>query len=220
MPDTHHSDLPLLDVRPTDRERIPPGQAETKKWPVLHYGGVPAVDAATWRFEFRGACDAPATFTLAEIQALPRQITRCDMHCVTRWSRLNNDFEGVSVQHLLRMAQPHAMATHVMIFAEQGFTTNLPIADLDRPENVLAWKHDGADLTPDHGWPMRLVVPHLYLWKSAKWVRGFEFMTGDAPGFWEQNGYHMYGDPWREQRHRGLDVSQWMVNAFRNKSKS
>jgi DMSO/TMAO reductase YedYZ molybdopterin-dependent catalytic subunit len=98
MSDTAPADLPLVDVRPTDRERIPPGQAETKKWPVLHYGDVPAVDAATWRIEFRGACEAPATFTLAEIQALPRQITRCDMHCVTRWSRLNNDVEGVDVQ--------------------------------------------------------------------------------------------------------------------------
>lgn len=190
----------LLDVRPTDRARIPSGQTETKKWPVLHYGDVPPVDMATWRFELRGACAAPAQFTLDEIQAFPRQVTRCDIHCVTRWSRLDNDFEGVSVQHLLRLAQPHPEATHVMVFAEAGFTTNLPLADLDRPENVLAWKHDGQDLTPDHGWPLRLVVPHLYFWKSAKWVRGFEFLRKDAPGFWERNGYHMYGDPFREQR--------------------
>ena len=212
-------ELPTLDVRPVDRDRIPPGQTQTRKWPVLHYGGVPSVDPATWQFEFRGLCAAPAQFTLAEIQAMPCQVTRCDIHCVTRWSRLDNDFEGVSVQHLLQLAQPLPQATHVMVFAEQGFTTNLPLSDLDRPENVLAWKHDGVDLTEDHGFPMRLVVPHLYFWKSAKWVRGFEFMNADAPGFWEQNGYHMYGDPWKEQRHRGLDVSQWMVNAFRNKSK-
>jgi DMSO/TMAO reductase YedYZ molybdopterin-dependent catalytic subunit len=160
------------------------------------------------------------SFTLEDIQAMPRQVTRCDIHCVTRWSRLNNDFEGVSVQHLLALAKPRPEATHVMVFAEQGFTTNLPIADLDKAENVLAWKHDGLHLTPDHGWPMRLVVPHLYFWKSAKWVRGFEFLNADAPGFWEQNGYHMYGDPWKEQRHSRLDISQWMVNAFRSKSKA
>ena len=212
-------ELPTLDVRPTDRDRIPPGQSETRKWPVLHYGGVPVVKPTEWQFEFRGLCDAPATFTLEQIQAFPRQITRCDIHCVTRWSRLNNDFEGVSVQHLLQLAKPRPEATHVMVFAEQGFTTNLPLADLDKPENVLAWKHDGVDLTPDHGWPMRLVVPHLYFWKSAKWVRGFEFLNADSPGFWEQNGYHMYGDPWKEQRHSSFNVSQWMINAFRSKSK-
>ncbi len=212
-------ELPTLDVRPTDRERIPPGQSQTRKWPVLHYGRVPVVNPDTWRFEFRGLCAAPNTYTIKEIQGFPRQITRCDMHCVTRWSRLDNDFEGVSVQHLLRLAEPLPDATHVMIFADGDFTTNLPLADLDRPENVLAWKHDGIDLTPDHGWPMRLVVPHLYLWKSAKWVRGFEFLNADAPGFWEQNGYHMYGDPWKEQRHSKVDLSQWMINAFRSKSK-
>jgi DMSO/TMAO reductase YedYZ molybdopterin-dependent catalytic subunit len=211
--------LPTLDVRPTDRERIPPGQSQTRKWPVLHYGRVPSVNVDTWRFEFRGLCAAPNTYTLPEIQSFPRQITRCDMHCVTRWSRLDNDFEGVSVQHLLRIAEPLPEATHVMVFADGDFTTNLPLTDLDRPENVLAWKHDGIDLSPDHGWPMRLVVPHLYLWKSAKWVRGFEFMNADAPGFWEQNGYHMYGDPWKEQRHSKVDLSQWMINTFRSKSK-
>ncbi len=212
-------DLPTLDVRPTDRARIPPGQSQTRKWPVLHYGRVPSVDPDTWRFDFHGLCAAPRNFTLAEIQALPRQITRCDMHCVTRWSRLDNDFEGVSVQHLLQLAQPLPEATHVMIHAGGDFTTNLPIEDLDRPENVLAWKHDGIDLTPDHGWPMRLVVPHLYLWKSAKWVRSFEFLNADAPGFWEQNGYHMYGDPWKEQRHSSSKFTQWMINSIRNQSK-
>lgn len=212
-------ELPTLDVRPTDRERIPPGQSQTRKWPVLHYGRVPVVNPETWRFEFRGLCATPNSYTLQEVQAFPRQITRCDMHCVTRWSRLDNEFEGVSVQHLLRLAAPDPEATHVMVFADGDFTTNLPITDLDRPENVLAWKHDGIDLTPDHGWPMRLVVPHLYLWKSAKWVRGFEFMNADAPGFWEQNGYHMYGDPWKEQRHSTVDLSQRMINAFRSKSK-
>lgn len=212
--------LPPLDVRPTDRDRVPPRQSRTTKWPVLHNGDVPAVDPATWRFELRGLVDAPATFTLDEIHAMPRQLTRCDIHCVTRWSRLDNDFEGVSVQHLLRLARPRPAATHVLVFAEEGFTTNLPLADLDRPGNVLAWRHDGRDLTPDHGWPMRLVVPHLYFWKRAKWVRGFEFLDAERAGFWERNGYHMYGDPWREQRYGGLDVKQWVINTFRRNSKS
>ncbi|MCU0627782.1 MAG: sulfite oxidase-like oxidoreductase [Gemmatimonadaceae bacterium] len=219
MSDSLPDPLPTLDVRPIDRPRIPPGQSRTMKWPVLHYGNVPRVDLATWRLELRGLVDSARSFTLDELQAMPRQVTRCDIHCVTRWSRLDNDFEGVSVQQLLRLAGVRPEATHVMVLAEQGFTTNLPLADLDRPENILAWRHDGADLTPDHGWPLRLVVPHLYFWKSAKWVRGLEFMAGDRPGFWEQNGYHMYGDPWREQRYGGFDVKQWMINAFRRDSK-
>jgi len=105
------------------------------------------------------------------------------------------------------------------VHALPDFTTNLPLADLDRPENLLAWKHDGEDLSPEHGWPLRLVVPHLYFWKSAKWVTGFEFMRGDAPGFWEQNGYHMRGDPWEEERYGGQSIEQWTINRFRNQSK-
>jgi DMSO/TMAO reductase YedYZ molybdopterin-dependent catalytic subunit len=138
---------------------------------------------------------------------------------VTRWSRLDNRFEGVSVADLLARARPRAEATHVLVRAAQGFTTNLPLADLDRPENLLAWKHDGVDLTPEHGWPLRLVVPHLYFWKSAKWVRGLELLSEDEAGFWERNGYHMRGDPWREQRYSSDEVNQQAINSFRNASK-
>ncbi len=210
---------PVLDVRTMDKSRIPPGQVKTEKWPVLHYGAVPVVNLGAWTFEIRGLVEAPFTLTWAEMRALPAQDTVCDIHCVTRWSRLDNRFEGVSVQQLLRRARPKPEATHVLVFADQGFTTNLPLEDLDRPENVLAWKHNDHDLTPEHGWPLRLVVPHLYFWKSAKWVRGFEFLAGDEPGFWEQNGYHMRGDPWLEQRYGGLSIDQHTINKFRNSSR-
>jgi DMSO/TMAO reductase YedYZ molybdopterin-dependent catalytic subunit len=210
---------PVVDVRTTDKARVPPGQSLTKKWPVLHYGGVPRVDLATWRFEVRGRVERPLLLTYDEITALPRQQTLCDIHCVTRWSKLDNRFEGVPVREILALARPTPEATHVLVHAEQGFTTNLPLADLDRAENLLAWRHDGETLTPEHGWPLRLVVPHLYFWKSAKWVTGFEFMAADAPGFWEQNGYHMRGDPWEEERYGGFSVEQWMINRFRSRSK-
>lgn len=211
---------PVLDVRPTDRPRVPPHQVRTAKWPVLHYGDVPAVDPARWRLEVTGLVEAPFRLTLEELRAMPAQDTVCDIHCVTRWSRLDNRFTGVSVQALLRRARPSAEAGFVMIRAEQGFTTNLPLADFDRPENLLAWAHDGAPLTAEHGGPVRLVVPHLYFWKSAKWVTGIELRRTDAPGFWEQNGYHMHGNPWREERHQPSGFAQWMANSVRNASKA
>ena len=144
--------LPVLDVRTTDKERVPPGQSLTRKWPVLHYGGVPRVDLATWRLTVDGLVDEPLSLGYDELTALPRQETLCDFHCVTRWSKLDNRFEGVSVQQLLRRAGPKPEATHVLVHAEQGFTTNLPLGDLDRPENLLAWRHNGEDLPPEYGW--------------------------------------------------------------------
>ena len=213
-------DLPAIDARPTDRDRVPPRQVKTEKWPVLHYGDVPTVDLKTWRFSIRGHVDHPFEIGYDDLRSMPHQSTTCDIHCVTRWSRLDNRFTGVSVQALLRRAGVTAEATHVLVHAEQGFTTNLPLSDLDRPENLLAWEHNGVELSPDHGWPLRLVVPHLYFWKSAKWVRGFELLDYDMPGFWEQNGYHMRGDPWSEERYGGLSVSQAMINKKRKESKT
>jgi len=210
----------IVDSRPSDRERVPPRQAVTAKWPVLHYGDVPRVDLATWRLEIVGLVDTRLSLSHAELLALPRQETVCDIHCVTRWSRLDNRFEGVAVKELLRRAGPKPEATHVLVHAEQGFTTNLPLSDLDRPANLLAFRHDGTDLTPEHGWPLRLLVPHLYFWKSAKWVRALELLDFDVPGFWEQNGYHMRGDPWREERYGGLGLTQAAINRYRNLSKS
>jgi DMSO/TMAO reductase YedYZ molybdopterin-dependent catalytic subunit len=134
---------------------------------------------------------------------LPKLQRTSDFHCVTRWSRFDNLWDGVSVQELLRRSRPNAKAAYVRVHAEQGFTANVPLADLDRPEVLLATHHDGQPLPLDHGYPLRLIVPHLYAWKSVKWVRGFELLEQDAPGFWEQNGYHMYGDPWKEQRFSG-----------------
>ena len=180
--------------------RLPPGQIVTRKWPVLHYGMVPTVDLERWRFSVRGAVELPFELTWTELQALPKRETPCDIHCVTRWSRYDNVFGGVAVQDLLRRAGVRPEAKFVLVHAEQGFTTNLPLADLDRPENLLALTHDGEPLTPEHGGPVRLLVPHLYFWKSAKWVTGLELLEEDYPGFWEQNGYHMRGDPWAEER--------------------
>ena len=202
------------------QDRLPPGQVLTTKWPVLHYGNVPKVDTATsWTFDVTGVVERPFTLTYAQLLALPRKTVMCDMHCVTRWSRLDNAFEGVPVQLLLERARVEPAARFCLISAEQGFTTNLPLADLDRPENLIALTWNGEPLAPEHGWPARLLVPHLYLWKSAKWVRGFTLLDADVPGFWEQNGYHMRGDPWKEERYGGRAITQHEINRLRNLSK-
>ena len=194
-----------IDVRnPADR-RLPPGQIETRKWPVLHYGMVPTVDLERWRFTITGAVERPLTLTWQELLASPHQEIACDIHCVTRWSRYDNLFEGIPVGPLLARAGVRPEARYALVHAEQGYTTNLPLGDLDRPENLLALSHNGEPLTPEHGGPVRLLVPHLYLWKSAKWVKGIELLEEDYPGFWEQNGYHMRGDPWAEQRYGRAD---------------
>lgn len=189
-------------------DRLPPGQFVTRKWPVLHYGSVPTVDLARWRFTLRGLVDRPFVLTWDELQALPLRETVSDIHCVTRWSRYDNVFEGVPVQSLLERAGVQASAHYVLVSAEQGYTTNIPLTDLDRPENLLALRHNGETLTPEHGGPVRLLVPHLYLWKSAKWVTGFELLAEDEPGFWERNGYHLRGDPWEEERYGRPDPAR------------
>jgi len=189
-----------IDARPTDLPRQPPGQVLTRKWPVLHYSSVPAVDKATWSFQVSGAVEHPFRLSWSELLALPHREVVCDIHCVTQWSRLDNAFEGIPLEPILQRAGLKPEAEYVMIHAAPDYTTNLPVADLRRPGNLLALRHNGEDLTPEHGGPVRLLVPHLYLWKSAKWVTGLEFMEEDYPGFWEQNGYHMRGDPWKEER--------------------
>lgn len=196
MPDS----LDRIDVRDAGHPRLPPGQIVTRKWPVLHSGTVPSVDLRTWRFGVTGAVERPVSLSWAELAGLPRRETVCDIHCVTRWSRYDNAFEGVPVQAVLALAGVLPNAAFVLVHADQGYTTNLPLGDLDRPANLLALSHDGEALAPEHGGPVRLLVPHLYFWKSAKWVTGFELLDQDVPGFWEQNGYHMRGDPSREER--------------------
>jgi DMSO/TMAO reductase YedYZ molybdopterin-dependent catalytic subunit len=197
-----------IDARPADRDRLPPGQIITKKWPVLHYGTVPSVDLTRWRFTVNGLVDRPLSLSWNDLQALPRRETVCDMHCVTRWSRYDNVFEGVPVQSLLQLAGVSPSARYVLVHAEEDYSTNLPLSDLDRRENLLALKHNGDALTPEHGGPVRLLVPHLYLWKSAKWVTGLELLSEDEPGFWEQNGYHMRGNPWEEERYGRPDPAR------------
>ena len=183
--------------------RLPPGQSLTLKWPVLHYGSVPRFDPATWDFRVYGLVANPARWGWAEFSKLPRVERTSDFHCVTRWSRFDNRWSGVAVREILKLVQHRPEARYVLVHAEQGYAANVPLVDLDREEVLVATHHDGEPLSPDHGYPARLIVPHLYGWKSVKWVRGFEFLDQDAAGFWEQNGYHMHGDPWKEQRHSG-----------------
>jgi DMSO/TMAO reductase YedYZ molybdopterin-dependent catalytic subunit len=180
--------------------RLPPGQSLTLKWPVLHYGSIPKFDAAKWDFRMAGLVETPVRLTWDEFSRLPTVKTRSDFHCVTRWSRFDNDWRGVAFREILKLVTLKAGAKYVLVLAEQGFTSNIPLADLDRDDVLFATHHDGEPLTADHGFPLRLIVPHLYAWKSVKWVRAMEFHDRDVPGFWEQNGYHMYGDPFKEQR--------------------
>ena len=182
------------------QKRIPPGQYLTEKWPVLHYGSVPRVDLATWDFKVWGEIENPFEFRWAEFRAMPRKTVQTDIHCVTRWSRLNAEFEGVPIQHILERAKLKASARYVIAHAEQGYTANLPLDVLDDDDVILADIADGAALTPDHGYPLRLVVPKRYFWKSAKWIRGLQFLPVDRPGFWERYGYHNEADPWKEER--------------------
>jgi len=185
---------------PEQEPRLPPGQVRTDKWPVLHYGAVPHIDLATWDFRVYGLVETPVRWNYAEFLELPQVQVKSDIHCVTRWSRFDNLWQGVSFTELMRHVKVKAEARHAVIHAEQGFTANLPLAELEQDDVLFAYRHDGRDLTPEHGWPLRLVVPRRYFWKSAKWVRGVELVAEDRPGFWEQNGYHNEADPWSEER--------------------
>ena len=183
------------------KDRLPPGQSLTDKWPVLHAGTVPRFDPATWDFKIGGLVEQPVRLTYPEFLALPMVHLRRDIHCVTAWSKLDVDFEGVPTKAVLALAKPLPEAKFVMVRAEQGYETNLPLEYLLADDALFASRADGQDLTPEHGWPLRLVVPRLYFWKSAKWVRGVELMAKDRRGFWERNGYHNHADPWREERY-------------------
>nr|WP_290668332.1 sulfite oxidase-like oxidoreductase [Ardenticatena sp.] len=182
------------------RDRLPPGQHLTRKWPVLHYGAIPEIDLTTWRLRLFGEVEEEVELTWDEFMALPQTTRTNDIHCVTGWSRLDNTWTGVTIPDLMQLVRLKPTATHVMVHAYGGYTTNMPLGEFLRDEVLLAHSHDGQPLTPEHGWPLRLVVPQLYFWKSTKWVRGIEFMAGDRPGFWERYGYHNHGDPWKEER--------------------
>jgi len=185
--------------------RLPPGQYETRDFPVLSAGPTPRTALATWDFTLRGRGDAAVRWTWDEFEALPHETLTTDIHCVTKWSKLDTVWEGVSVDTLLAEALVRGVpsAPYVLAFSDGGYTTNLPLADVTNGKAWVAVKYDGAPLAPEHGGPARLLVPHLYFWKSAKWVRQLRLRERDAAGFWESRGYHNYGDPWREQRYDG-----------------
>jgi len=183
--------------------RLPPGQSLTLKWPVLHSGHVPVFDPATWDFKISGEVEEPVRLMWEEFRALPQTEVVSDFHCVTRWSRLDNHWRGVLFTDVLKLVKPKPGAQFALMLAEEGYTANVPLADLQQPGVLFAFEHDGAPLPAEHGGPLRLVVPHLYGWKSVKWVRGFLLLDQERLGFWERNGYHAYGDQWSEKRYSG-----------------
>jgi DMSO/TMAO reductase YedYZ molybdopterin-dependent catalytic subunit len=181
--------------------KLPPGQYLTEDFPVLSAGPTPRIDLDKWQFAVVAEDGARHTWTWQELLALPSEDVTVDIHCVTKWSKLGTQWQGVSIDTLL--ADVESAADYVMAHSYGGYTTNLPLQDLTDGQAWIAYRFDGQDLAPEHGGPARLLVPHLYFWKSAKWVNGLEMMPEDSPGFWESAGYHMYGDPWREQRYYG-----------------
>ena len=184
-------------------ERLPPNQARTRKWPVLDAHGPPRIDLSTWTFGVSGLVKSDLSFDWKEFQALPRVRVFADMHCVTRWSRLGNVWEGVATREILRRAEALSEARFVVVHGyDHGFTTNLPLEAFASEDVLLADIHDGQPISLEHGGPLRLVVPRLYAWKSAKWVKRIELVSEDEPGFWERAGYHDVGDPLKEERFR------------------
>jgi DMSO/TMAO reductase YedYZ molybdopterin-dependent catalytic subunit len=183
------------------KERVPPGQRVTRRWPVLHYGETPEIDVSRWTLTVRGLVDKELRLSYEELSALPRVRVLSDIHCVTGWTRLDNLWEGVSTRTIGDMAGVREEARHVLVHSAGGYTTNLTAEDFFQEDVLFALKHDGRELTPEHGYPVRLVVPRLYFWKSAKWVTMVEFTEEEQPGFWESRGCHRRGDPWRQQRY-------------------
>jgi DMSO/TMAO reductase YedYZ molybdopterin-dependent catalytic subunit len=182
-------------------DRVPPNQNVTTSFPVLHYGNVPYYkNLDDWSLKVFGHVKNEVVLRYKDLMELPQTASGNDIHCVTGWSKLDNVWEGISTQELARLSRPNEKAKYVILHAEENWTTNLPIEDFLRETSMLAHTHNGEKLTPEHGYPLRAVIPHLYFWKSAKWIRGIEFSSENRPGFWEENGYHMYGDPWKEQR--------------------
>ena len=184
-----------------ETERLPPGQHLVRDWPVLDLGQQPDVPLERWKLTIGGLVDHPVTLDWKAFMALPQTGLRTDIHCVTTWSRYDNDWQGVATHDLLDLVQPTEDAAYLMLHGYDGYSTNVPLADFAAPGAILAHGWQGKPLARDHGGPMRLVIPHLYFWKSAKWLKGIDFLAADRPGFWEVNGYHMRGDPWAEERY-------------------
>ena len=184
-----------------DPARLPPGQYLTEKWPVLHAGTVPSIDLATWTLEISGEVERPLTLSWEQLLELPSREVTVDIHCVTRWSRFDTTFKGVHWSELAKLVAPKPSARFVVAHAEQGFTSNVPLAAIEDEEALVAYEADGEPLTAEHGWPVRLVVPSRYFWKSAKWLRGLELLDHDEPGFWERYGYSNDADFRKEERY-------------------
>jgi DMSO/TMAO reductase YedYZ molybdopterin-dependent catalytic subunit len=184
-----------------DPARLPPGQYLTEKWPVLHAGDVPTTDLASWDFRVWGEVEEPLRLGYDDLRALPATTVTTDIHCVTRWSRFDAGFTGVHWRELAALCRPGDSARFVIAHAEAGFTANVPLAAIEDEHALVAYEADGEPLTAEHGWPLRLLVPSRYFWKSAKWLRGLELSAVDRPGFWERYGYHNDADYWREERY-------------------
>jgi DMSO/TMAO reductase YedYZ molybdopterin-dependent catalytic subunit len=184
-----------------DAARVPPGQYVTRDFPVLSAGPTPHTPLAEWDFSIRGLVDRPRSWTWEELLALPSETITADIHCVTKWSKLDTEWRGVAIDTLLDGVE--TSAEYVLAYCDGDYTTNVPLEDLTGGRAWIAYEYAGEPLNPQHGGPARLLVPHLYFWKSAKWVRGLELRAENEPGFWEYYGYHDYGDPWKEQRYRG-----------------
>jgi DMSO/TMAO reductase YedYZ molybdopterin-dependent catalytic subunit len=184
-----------------DPVRLPPGQYFTEKWPVLHAGEVPDVDLATWTLELSGEIEQPVALSFAQLRELPATEVTTDIHCVTRWSRFDAQFKGVHWRELAKLCRPKPSAHFAIAHAEHGFTSNVPLAALEDANALIVYEADGEPLIPDHGYPVRLVIPTKYFWKSAKWLRGIELSASDKPGFWERYGYNNNADFWQEQRY-------------------
>jgi DMSO/TMAO reductase YedYZ molybdopterin-dependent catalytic subunit len=205
-------------VDPALAKRLPPGQVLTERFPILHEGEVPVYDMNEWTLRVCGEVDREVTLTYQQIMDMPQSTVTRDIHCVTRWSRFDNAFTGVRFRDFMQAIGVTPKSSYVMLHGDQGYTTNLPLSDLDREDVLLAHSLDGEPLTDKHGWPLRLVVPHLYFWKSVKWLRGFEFIDENKPGFWEQNGFHINGDPFLEERFSGealpIPEDEWEKKEF------
>ncbi|MCZ8521979.1 MULTISPECIES: sulfite oxidase-like oxidoreductase [Paenibacillus] len=196
---------PAASSKPELAHRLPPGQVWTERFPILHEGEVPQYEMSGWSLRIFGGGQEERTISYAELMKLPQTTLRCDIHCVTRWSKADTEWTGVRFRDLLVALDITPAAPYVMIHADPDYDTNVPLPDL-MGDALLAHSYNGEPLTPKHGWPLRLVVPHLYFWKSAKWIRGIEFMEEDRTGFWERNGFHNTADPFREQRFSGEEL--------------
>lgn len=205
-------------VDPALAKRLPPGQVLTERFPILHEGDVPVYDMDVWTLRVFGEVDREVLLSYKDIMAMPQTTVTSDIHCVTRWSRFDSSFTGVRFRDFMQAIGVSVRGAYVMLHGDNDYTANVALSDLDHDDVLLAHSFDGEPLTDKHGWPLRLIVPHLYFWKSVKWLRGFEFMNENKPGFWEQNGFHLNADPFREERFSGealpIPEDEWEKKEF------